>query len=86
MSARGHITPLIPPESRLGLSLEEAAAYIGVGRTLFGQMVEDGRMPRPKIVNSRRLWSREDLHRAFARLPEEAQADDAGDPWADCRV
>lgn len=41
-----------------GLSREEAARYIGVGVTLFDEMVADGRMPKPKRANSRTLWDR----------------------------
>ena len=41
-----------------GLSREEAARYVGVGPTLFDEMVSDGRMPKPKRANSRVLWDR----------------------------
>ena len=58
-----------------GLSRVQAAAYIGVSPTLFDQMVKDGRMPRPKLINSRRVWDRLALDEAFAALPD---TDDAG--------
>ena len=78
---------LIAPAERLGLSREEAAAYIGIGATLFDQLVADGRMPRPKAVNARRLWSRLDIERAFAKLPEDGQdVRDGADPWSDLSV
>lgn len=78
--------PLIPPQHCLGLNREEAATYVGVGHTTFDAMVADGRMPRPKTVGARRIWSRIELENAFARLPAEAQDDAAGDPWADCHA
>jgi len=53
VSSRG---PLVQPPVRLGLSRAEAAEYIGVGVSLFDQMVADGRMPQPKLINTRKVW------------------------------
>lgn len=53
-----------------GLSRHEAARYIGVGSTLFDEMVADGRMPTPKHVNSRTIWDRVALDIAFTSLPD----------------
>lgn len=53
-----------------GLSREEAARYIGVGSTLFDEMVADGRMPKPKRINSRTVWDRVALDIAFTSLPD----------------
>lgn len=53
-----------------GLSRDEAARYVGVGSTLFDEMVADGRMPRPKQVNSRAVWDRVALDIAFTSLPD----------------
>ena len=76
----------IPPADRLGLDRQEAAEYIGVGTTLFDQMVADGRMPKPKVINARRVWSRPLLEKAFAQLPDEDQNESTSDPWAGCNV
>lgn len=57
----------LPPV--LGLNREQAAAYIGVSKSLFDEMVADGRMPKPKKANSRTIWDRRSLERAFSRLP-----------------
>jgi predicted DNA-binding transcriptional regulator AlpA len=78
---------LIPASERLGLSRAEAAEYVGVGVTLFDAMVCDGRMPKPKKANSRLIWSRLSLERAFAALPEDGPAVQSGesaaaDQWA----
>ena len=63
-----------------GLSRVEAAAYVGVSPSLFDQMVADGRMPVPKVINSRRVWDRLEVDAAFADLPNtEEVADD--NPW-----
>jgi predicted DNA-binding transcriptional regulator AlpA len=76
--------PLVQPPVRLGLSRAEAAEYIGVGVSLFDQMVADGRMPRPKLINSRKVWQRQRLDEAFAELPEEGQDEESSSPWRDC--
>ncbi len=64
----------------LGLNHEEAAQHIGVGKTLFNEMVADGRMPPPKCINSRRVWSRISIEHAFSELPEDG-ADSTSNPW-----
>lgn len=59
---------LYPPR---GLALEEAARYLGIGRTKFEEMVGDGRMPRAKRIDGRKVWDRVALDLAFANLPED---------------
>jgi len=68
----------LPPR---GLSRVEAAAYIGVSPSIFDQMVNDGRMPKPKRINSKPVWDRFKLDEAFSSLPDEG----ADNPW-DFRV
>ena len=53
----------------VGLSREQAASYIGIGTTLFEEMVSDGRMPSPKCINSRRVWDRIAIESAFSERP-----------------
>ena len=60
-----------------GLSRVQAAVYIGVGTTKFDQMVADGRMPKPKQIDSRTVWDRLELDAAFDDLPTEADRN----PW-----
>ena len=43
----------LPPR---GLSREQAAAYVGISPSLFDTLVQDGRMPAPKRINSRTVW------------------------------
>lgn len=57
------------------MSREEACAYIGVSTSKFDQMVRDGRMPNPKRIDSRTVWDRFGLDKAFNRLPGGADAD-----------
>jgi hypothetical protein len=60
-----------------GLSRIEAAAYVGVSASLFDLMVHDGRMPGPKLINTRTVWDRFALDRAFEALPDR----DSQNPW-----
>ncbi len=71
-------TDILPPSlAPRGLSRVQSAAYVGVGATLFDEMVEDGRMPAPKRINSKTVWDRQALDEAFAGLPSDADAN----PW-----
>lgn len=56
-----------------GLSREVAAGYVGVSPSLFTMMVEDGRMPRPRIANARRIWDRHELDAAIDALPHDGE-------------
>jgi predicted DNA-binding transcriptional regulator AlpA len=60
-----------------GLDRTKAAAYVGVSPSLFDQMVDDGRMPSPKIINSRRVWDRRELDVFFDAIPIKEEPD----PW-----
>lgn len=64
----------------LGLNREEAAKHIGIGTTLFDEMVSDGRMPLPKCINTRRVWNRVAIEQAFSELPDDGAAND-DNPW-----
>jgi predicted DNA-binding transcriptional regulator AlpA len=75
---RAEVLPIsLPPR---GLSREQAAAYIGVSPALFDEMVKDGRMPKPKRPNTRTIWDRRQLDRAFDRLPG-GDLDESDDEW-----
>ena len=65
------------PHLRRGLSRIEAAGYVGVSPSLFDLMVQDGRMPGPKLINTRTVWDRFALDRAFEALPDR----DSQNPW-----
>jgi len=67
----------LPP---IGLSREIAAAFIGVSPSKFDEMVKDRRMPKPKQIDSRRVWSRTAIEKAFAALPGDDS--DQDDEWA----
>ncbi|ODT69047.1 MAG: hypothetical protein ABS75_18525 [Pelagibacterium sp. SCN 63-23] len=74
---RGDALPRsLPP---IGLSRETAAAFIDVSPSKFDEMVKDGRMPKPKQIDARRVWSRTAIEKAFARLP--GDEDNTDDEW-----
>lgn len=59
---------------RRGLHREEAAIYVGVSSSKFDELVKDGRMPKPKKIDSRKIWDIRALDLAFDDLPEEGDA------------
>lgn len=56
------------PAPRRGLSCAESADYIGVSVTKFLEMVADGRMPKAKEIDRRRVWDIRKLDAAFDAL------------------
>lgn len=60
-----------------GLCREAAAEYIGCGTTKFDEMVRDGRMPKPRQIDARKVWDVHALDAAFEALPTEAERN----PW-----
>ena len=74
------LPPMLAP--RL-VSREAAAAYVCVSPNTFDEMIEDGRMPRPKVLGGkRRAWDVRALDAAIDRLPiqdDDATADETWD-------
>jgi hypothetical protein len=60
-------TPRVYPSR--GRSREDAAEHIGVGETKFDQLVADGRMPEPRVIDGRVVWCVYELDEHFDRLP-----------------
>lgn len=73
------LPPSLPPR---GLSREQAAAYIGIGSTKFDELVQDGRMPKPKLIDGRNVWDIRALDLAFDALPDK---NSDADRW-NCRA
>jgi hypothetical protein len=68
------------PVPRRGLSREEAAVYVGVSPGKFDQLVADHRMPRPFLIDSRKVWDVRELDLSFDALPRD---DAGGNSWGD---
>ena len=62
-----------------GLNRTRSAAYIGIGVSLFDQMVSDGRVSKPKHINSRLVWDRRELDKSFDALPMDGEV--SSNPW-----
>jgi predicted DNA-binding transcriptional regulator AlpA len=71
------------PVPRRGLSRIEAAMYLGISPSKFDELVTDGRMPRPRSIDSRKVWDVHELDMAFDGLPREGSPPIAGNSWDD---
>lgn len=69
MVKRDHraLPPNLPPR---GLSREEAAEYLGLGVTLFDDLIKQGALPEPVKAGGRVVWDRFALDRAFEAFPK----------------
>jgi hypothetical protein len=70
------LPPTLAPR---GLQREAAAGYVGISATKFDEMVLDGRMPRAKLIDRRKVWDRNALDRAFDALPDDSEDRPAND-------
>ncbi len=41
---------------RRALRRDEAATYVGISPSKFDELVKDGRMPKPKNIDARKVW------------------------------
>jgi hypothetical protein len=57
--------------------------YLGVSPSKFDELVKDGRMPRPRIIDTRKLWDIYEIDMAFDQLPHENSRPTAGNSWDD---
>lgn len=73
-------------ERARGLSRKEAAEYVGVGVSLFDRMVKDGRMPKCKPMDGRKVWDRNQLDDALDALPNEGAKPRPQTDWTDVGV
>lgn len=68
-----------------GLPRTEAATYIGCSPRKFDYMVEDGRMPSPRLLDTKKLWDVLELNEFFDALPRAKEAndnnEDSGSEW-----
>jgi predicted DNA-binding transcriptional regulator AlpA len=71
------------PVPRRGLSRVEASIYLGVSPSKFDELVKDGRMPRPRLIDSRKVWDVYELDMAFDELPRQDSSSITGSLWDD---
>ena len=67
----------VPAVARLSprhaLSAPEAALFVGINENMFRELVEEGVMPRPRMIRSRVLWDADELVLAFKSLPRQGE-------------
>jgi predicted DNA-binding transcriptional regulator AlpA len=61
----------LPPRA---VTREEAARYLAISASTFDLLVKDGRMPKPKLINTKPVWDVKALDRAFDALPDSGAA------------
>jgi predicted DNA-binding transcriptional regulator AlpA len=71
------------PIPRRGLSRTEAAMYVGISPSKFDELVDDNRMPKPRLIDCRKVWDVHELDMAFDELPREDSPPIAGNSWDD---
>lgn len=77
---RSSVMPTLPVT--FGLGRVEAAAAVGISATTFDALVGSGKMPRPRLINSRRVWDVDELRLAFKALPRDGEVEE-DQSWAD---
>lgn len=80
MSHRADIVARLPIV--FGLDRLQAAAAVGVSANAFDQMIGKGLMPKPRMINSRKVWDVDELRAAFKCLPKDGEAQE-DESWAD---
>lgn len=74
----------LPP---VGISREQAAAFIGISSTLFDRLVHEGMMPDGRKIFGRIVWDVAEVVQAFRALPHSSEPIDArateSNPWDD---
>jgi hypothetical protein len=60
------------------MKAERAAAYLDMSRTKFLELVDQGRLPQPKIIDGIRVWDRLALEAAFNEFPDRSDDDSVG--------
>jgi hypothetical protein len=77
------------PRDPIGLSAEEAAAFVGVSVGTFESAVAQGLMPAARQLFGRTLWDADEIALAFRRLPKrqnQGKLAEARVDWSDLEV
>jgi hypothetical protein len=71
------------PIPRRGLSRIEAAMYLGISPSKLDEMVADGRAPRARLIDVRKVWDIHELDASFDELPHAGVPSLVANSWAD---
>ncbi|HEY6630519.1 MAG TPA: hypothetical protein VIZ90_03615 [Rhizobiaceae bacterium] len=75
MKRRQAILPeSLPP---VGISREQAAAFVGISASLFDRLVHEGKMPPARALYSRLVWDVAEVTDAFRQIPHRSEPVDA---------
>lgn len=58
-----------------GLRADRAAAYLGMGKTKFLELVDNGTIPRPINIGGIKIWDRFDLDAALEAAKDDAASE-----------
>ena len=58
-----------------GLRADSAAAYLGMGKTKFLELVDNGTIPRPASLGGIRIWDRFDLDAVLEAAKEDTPSE-----------
>jgi predicted DNA-binding transcriptional regulator AlpA len=64
-----------PPRA---MKAERAAAYLDMSRSKLLELVEQGRLPQPKVIDGIRVWDRLAVDAAFNDFPDRNDSDSVG--------
>jgi hypothetical protein len=70
--------PASPSITPRGMPRTVAASYVGCSPRKFDYMVDNGEMPQPHLIGSKKVWDRLELDDFFESLPK---ADEDGNEW-----
>jgi hypothetical protein len=68
---------------RIGLSESEAAASLSLSASFFRKLVQEGLMPKPRLIMGRRVYDADELAIAFREWPREGDDGATVDTWSD---
>ena len=80
MAKQTALPPTLPP--RL-IARDAAAAYASVSPAKFDELVRDGRMPRPRRIDTRKAWDVRELDQAIDHLPVDGDDTTSDGTWSD---
>lgn len=81
MAKRAEIAASLPIV--FGLDRMQAAAAIGVSATTFDTLVAESLMPKPRLINTRKVWDVDELRTAFKSLPRDGEPVGGINSWSD---
>lgn len=58
-----------------GFRADDAAAYLGMGKTKFLELVDKGTIPRAIVIDSIKIWDRLDLDAVIDAAKEDTPAE-----------